>query len=219
MKPQHFLAAVLAVGFTVAGASAFVTDNNAAPNTTKPEKTGDWSLWGGELGRNMVSDTKDVSLDFGIRLAVMINEMGPLALSDRATQKSLDCSKEQKKKLKEIFKPYKDAKRKGELSEDDINKFKEQVGKPAVAVLTEAQVARWKSAKDRFLWGVTLGSQTYGNPVVHKGKVIVGTNNGGGYRAEKHPADQDKGVLLCFEEATGKFLWQLTREKTPNRTR
>jgi outer membrane protein assembly factor BamB len=64
-------------------------------------------------------------------------------------------------------------------------------------------------------WSVNLGSQTYGNPVVAGGKVFVGTNNGGGYRPEKHPAEQDKGIILCFDEKTGEFIWQLTREKLP----
>jgi outer membrane protein assembly factor BamB len=62
------------------------------------------------------------------------------------------------------------------------------------------------------LWESKLGSQSYGNPVVSGGKVFVGTNNGGGYRP-KHPSDQDRGVLLCFDEKSGEFLWQLTREK------
>ena len=64
------------------------------------------------------------------------------------------------------------------------------------------------------LWTAELGSQTYGNPMVADGKVFVGTNNGKGYRP-KYPKDQDKGILLCFEEKTGKFLWQLTRDKLP----
>ena len=62
-------------------------------------------------------------------------------------------------------------------------------------------------------WMKNLGSQTYGNPIVAGGKVFVGTNNGGGYRADKHPADDDKGVILCFDEKSGDFIWQLTREK------
>ena len=61
-------------------------------------------------------------------------------------------------------------------------------------------------------WTAELGSQTYGNPVVANGRVYVGTNNGAGYR-DNHPKDDDKGVLLCFDQKTGKFLWQLTREK------
>ena len=62
------------------------------------------------------------------------------------------------------------------------------------------------------LWTAPLGSQTYGNPVVANGKVLVGTNNGGEYRPQ-HVGD--RGVLLCFDEADGSFLWQLTREKLP----
>ncbi len=64
----------------------------------------------------------------------------------------------------------------------------------------------------RILWVAKLGSQTYGNPVVSNGKVWVGTNNGGEHRP-KHKGD--RGCVLCFEEKTGKFLWQLTREKLP----
>lgn len=62
------------------------------------------------------------------------------------------------------------------------------------------------------LWSSELGSQTYGNPVIADGKVYVGTNNGGEYRPQ-HKGD--RGVLLCFDEKDGKFLWQLTREKLP----
>lgn len=62
------------------------------------------------------------------------------------------------------------------------------------------------------LWTATLGSQTYGNPIVAEGKVFVGTNNGGEYRPQ-HKGD--RGCILCFNEADGKFLWQLTREKLP----
>ena len=60
------------------------------------------------------------------------------------------------------------------------------------------------------VWTATLGSQTYGNPIVAGGKVFVGTNNGGEYR-EQHKGD--RGCVLCFDETTGEFLWQLTREK------
>ena len=62
------------------------------------------------------------------------------------------------------------------------------------------------------VWSAPLGSQTYGNPIVAGGKVFVGSNNGGEYR-EKHKGD--RGCVLCFNEADGKFLWQLTREKLP----
>lgn len=62
-------------------------------------------------------------------------------------------------------------------------------------------------------WTATLGSQTYGNAIVGGGKVVVGTNNGGGYREDKYPSGEDKGVVVCFDEKTGEFQWQLTRDK------
>ena len=63
-------------------------------------------------------------------------------------------------------------------------------------------------------WAVALGSESYGNPVVANGKVFLGTNNGHGY-LKRYPSKVDLGVLLCFEEATGKFLWQHSNEKLP----
>lgn len=67
-------------------------------------------------------------------------------------------------------------------------------------------------AKTNLVWSAPLGSQTYGNPIVAEGRVLVGTNNGGEYR-EQHKGD--RGCLLCFDEKEGTFLWQLTREKLP----
>src|SRR5687768_16672003 len=59
-------------------------------------------------------------------------------------------------------------------------------------------------------WVAKLGSQTYGNPVVASGKVLVGTNNA-------TPRDErfkdDKSILMCFDEYTGEFLWQLVVPK------
>ena len=68
-----------------------------------------------------------------------------------------------------------------------------------------------KQEAKNVLWIAKLGSQTYGNPIVAAGKVFVGTNNDGNYRP-KHE-DRDKGCVLCFDEKTGQFLWQLTRDK------
>lgn len=60
------------------------------------------------------------------------------------------------------------------------------------------------------LWAVKLGSQSYGNPVVAGGKVFVGTNN----ESPRDPKQLgDRGVLMCFDETSGKFLWQLVIPK------
>ncbi len=61
-------------------------------------------------------------------------------------------------------------------------------------------------------WVAQLGSQSYGNPVVANGQVYVGTNNGAGY-IERYPFDVDLGVLVCFRESDGEFLWQHSSEK------
>ena len=61
-------------------------------------------------------------------------------------------------------------------------------------------------------WVVKLGSQAYGNPTVAGGRVFVGTNND----SPRNPKYQgDRGVLMCFDEQTGKSLWQLAVPKHP----
>lgn len=64
------------------------------------------------------------------------------------------------------------------------------------------------------LWSASLGSESYGNPVVANSKVFVGTNNGSGYLT-RYPTSVDLGVLVCFDEKDGKFLWQHSSEKLP----
>ncbi len=66
--------------------------------------------------------------------------------------------------------------------------------------------------KQNVKWMARLGSQTYGNPVVAGGQVYVGTNN----ELVRNPKEGgDRGVLMCFRESDGEFLWQHTNEKLP----
>lgn len=59
-------------------------------------------------------------------------------------------------------------------------------------------------------WIARLGSQSYGNPVVAGGVVLVGTNN----ELTRDPEQPgDRGVLMAFRESDGEFLWQATHEK------
>src|SRR5687768_5643114 len=55
-------------------------------------------------------------------------------------------------------------------------------------------------------WSAALGTETHSTPVAAAGRVYIGTNNG-------HPRDPkhqgDRGVLMCFDEKDGRFLWQL----------
>ena len=59
-------------------------------------------------------------------------------------------------------------------------------------------------------WSAELGGAAYGNPVLADGRLFVGTNN-------EHPRDPaikgDRGVLMCFAAADGKFLWQDVYDK------
>src|SRR5262249_8233002 len=66
-------------------------------------------------------------------------------------------------------------------------------------------------------WSVDLGSKAYGGPIVAGGKVFIGTNN----KKPRNPRDVDKatkepvdkGIIMCFRESDGKFLWQAVHDK------
>ena len=59
-------------------------------------------------------------------------------------------------------------------------------------------------------WSAKLGGVSYAGPVIAGGRVFVGTNN----ENPRDPAVKgDKGVLMCFRESDGKFLWQITHDK------
>ncbi len=79
----------------------------------------------------------------------------------------------------------------------------------------DTKTGKWnKDEAQNVVWASALGSQSYGNPVVANGQVCVGSNNGAGY-LKRYPASIDLGVLLCFNEKDGKFLWQHSNEKLP----
>ncbi len=55
-------------------------------------------------------------------------------------------------------------------------------------------------------WAVKLGNRAYAGPVIAGGRVYAGTNNW----HPRDPKDKNKfkAVLMCFNEADGRFLWQ-----------
>jgi outer membrane protein assembly factor BamB len=56
-------------------------------------------------------------------------------------------------------------------------------------------------------WRVPIGNAQYGSgPVVAEGKVFVGTNNS---TLRDPTVKGHAGVLMCFDEKTGAFLWQI----------
>jgi outer membrane protein assembly factor BamB len=82
--------------------------------------------------------------------------------------------------------------------------------------LVKGLPATWsiqKGKESNVKWSAALGTITYGGPVVAKGKVFVGTNND----KPRDPAVKgDKGIVMCFDAATGKFLWQAVHDKLPD---
>ena len=59
-------------------------------------------------------------------------------------------------------------------------------------------------------WVAPIGAQTYATPVIAGGKVLIGTLND--VEWDKRRAG-NRSVLLCFDEKTGDFLWQLPLPK------
>lgn len=66
-------------------------------------------------------------------------------------------------------------------------------------------------------WVASVGSKAWGGVVVAGGKILVGTNN----TAPRNPAikSKDKGILMCFRESDGKFLWQAVHDELPDNIR
>jgi outer membrane protein assembly factor BamB len=59
-------------------------------------------------------------------------------------------------------------------------------------------------------WVARIGTRAFGGPMVAGGRVFVGTNN-----QSPHDFDEigDRGVLMCFRESDGAFLWQAVHRK------
>jgi outer membrane protein assembly factor BamB len=61
-------------------------------------------------------------------------------------------------------------------------------------------------------WVADLGTSTYSTPVVARGRVLIGTNNS----QPRNPRHQgDRAVLMCFDEPSGRLIWQLVVPKLP----
>jgi outer membrane protein assembly factor BamB len=89
----------------------------------------------------------------------------------------------------------------GSLSRNMVNTFEHNLP-------TEWSVD--EGSQKNIKWSADLGSKAYGGPVIAGGKIFIGTNN-------EKPRDPrikgDKGVLMCFRESDGRFLWQQVFDK------
>jgi len=59
-------------------------------------------------------------------------------------------------------------------------------------------------------WVAEMGSQAYGTATVKDGRVFIGTNN---EEPRLESVTGDKGIIMCFDEKTGEFLWQFSVPK------
>jgi outer membrane protein assembly factor BamB len=59
-------------------------------------------------------------------------------------------------------------------------------------------------------WVAELGTETYSTPIIAGGRVLIGTNNA---RPRDRQHRGDCGVLMCFDEKDGRFVWQLVVPK------
>src|SRR5438552_6566382 len=91
----------------------------------------------------------------------------------------------------------------GHLTRNMVNTFEHNVP-------TEWSIE--EGAQKNVKWVADLGSKAYGGPIIADGKIFMGTNN----QKPRNPAIKgDKGIVMCFDEASGKFLWQAVHDKLP----
>jgi outer membrane protein assembly factor BamB len=70
-----------------------------------------------------------------------------------------------------------------------------------------------KGKEKNVKWNVELGDQAFGGPAIAGGRIFVGTNNA---KPRDPKIKGDKGVLMCFKESDGTFLWQIVHDKLEN---
>ena len=97
---------------------------------------------------------------------------------------------------------------------------------PAKGLAVEWSVGQFDRNTDQWLgkgsknirWAARLGKDGFGSPIVAAGKVFCASNNEAGY-LPRYPAAVDLGCLLCFDRASGRFLWQHSAPKLRSRDR
>jgi outer membrane protein assembly factor BamB len=106
---------------------------------------------------------------------------------------------------------------------DDVNSsmarawplFGGSLSRNMVNLLEKNISAEWsieEGKQKNIKWIAPLGTRSYGGPVVAGGKIFVGTNRA----VPQNPkVPGDKGVVKCFREADGQFLWQAIHDKLP----
>jgi outer membrane protein assembly factor BamB len=90
------------------------------------------------------------------------------------------------------------------------NPQRNPVNLTAKNVPTDWSVGDKPSGNKGIKWSAEFGDYAYAGPVIADGKVFVGTGNS---KPRDPNVKGDKGVVMCFNEADGKFLWQAVHDK------
>jgi outer membrane protein assembly factor BamB len=86
--------------------------------------------------------------------------------------------------------------------------FGGSVGRNMVNLVDKNVPTSWSVEEGKFKnikWVAAVGTRSYGGPVVHGGRVFVGTNND---KPRDPKIKGQRAVLMCFAEKDGAFLWQ-----------
>jgi len=67
------------------------------------------------------------------------------------------------------------------------------------------------SEAENVRWAAPLGRVVYGVPIVAEGRVLIGTATT--CQPDREELQGDRGVLVCLDELTGEFLWELNVPK------
>jgi outer membrane protein assembly factor BamB len=90
--------------------------------------------------------------------------------------------------------------------------FRNMVNTTAKDLPTDWNIEGGEKKYKNVKWAANLGSNTFGGVAIAGGKVFVGTNN-------KKPRDKNvkgpKGVIMCFDQQKGEFLWQAVHDMPP----
>jgi outer membrane protein assembly factor BamB len=115
--------------------------------------------------------------------------------------------------VKDVKEATKDTGAKGTAGAHDWTLFGGSVQRNLVNLVETNMPTSWSvtpGKEQNIRWSTNLGSKAYGGPIISGGKIFIGTNND----VPRNPMiTGDKGVVMCFQERDGKFLWQSVHDK------
>jgi len=101
----------------------------------------------------------------------------------------------------------------GTLARNMVNTVEKNIPAEWALEVKDRKTGKVAKPAKNIKWAAALGSKSYGGPTIVNGKIYVGTNN----EAPRDPKiKDDKGIMMCFRESDGQFLWQIVHDKLPS---